>query len=234
VGVFVGASSFSLEAFAADDDGDEQLVVPGQPAVAPSGAAPQQVIVIVQPQQPQQGLAPSVAKRRAPRVGDPPEEIDAYLAELKDDLREKQRAFRDARRGSDDGAREAARDDMDDANRLYKDERSRLTTQDGGLIAGGATLTAAGGASFVASAVLAIVWALGETSVVFGGHNSYSAEGYASLACLAGGFLGVGAGIPMIVIGVQRVPREPGEASLGPLPVGFAPPPVGLTAGWTF
>ena len=177
---------------------------------------------------------PGTSRSRVPRAGDPHYEVEAYLADLKNELRDKQEAYRAARRGDSDAAEEAARDDMVDANRFYKEERSRLTKQEPGLIAGGATLVGLGGASFVTSAVLALVWGLSEATVLVGGNPDNSGVGYAALGCLAGGFIGVGAGVPMLVIGLQRVPREPGDASLGAHSVGFAAPPVGATLRWSF
>lgn len=208
------------EAAPPDDEAEEaeEVVVPAQ-----SAPATKQVIVVVQ--QPAPTEAPA-APSGVPRVGDSAERIDAYLSDLKQEVRRKKDALRDAKRDGE-GEDEAERA-LREADIHYKEERDRLTQQEPGLIAGGAVLTSAGAVSFVASGVLLVVWLVSSVDL-----NPDDKYGWASLACLGGGFLGLGAGIPMIVIGAQRTPRDPYEALLAPRPVGFAPP-LGLTATWSF
>jgi hypothetical protein len=205
------------EARAQDDESNEIVVPHTNGTATPGGTAPpRQVIVIVQQQQ-QGGKHAG-----APRIGDPPDEVESYLRGLRDKVTDAKDAVREAR--GDDDQVDAARAELRDAQRFYSDERSRLTKQDSGLLAGGAVLTGVGGAALVASAVLAVAYALSGITF-FDTTEPDSNLGYAALGCLGGGLAAIGAGIPMIVVGVQRVPKEPGDAFLGP--ADLAPPPGG-------
>jgi len=203
-------------------DGDDEIVVPrsvdGSATPPSSSTPPKQVIVVVQ-QQPS-----PTGRRAAPHIGDPPGDVEAYLRGLKDDAAASKEQYRDARHDGDDAAIDAAQERMRADDRFYASERERLTERNGGLIAGGATLIGIGGGALLTSAVMGFIYAfedlLGTPS---------STLGYAALGTLGGGFLMVGAGIPMLVIGVQRVPREVDSAYDPPPSLGFNP-----TAGLTF
>lgn len=148
-------------------------------------------------------------KRRAPEVGDPPEEIREYIAKLDAKVRALKAKLKSAKRSGDADRILELESDLAEAKARYESERDRLTERNVGMIAGGATLVGLGSASFVASLVLVIGWGL---SAIDG--NPEDEYGWASLGCLAGGVVGVAAGTPILVIGLNREPREPSEAHL--------------------
>jgi hypothetical protein len=134
-------------------------------------------------------------------------EINAYLRKLRRDLRDAQADLKAAKRGGDD-AEEIMRLDGEvrELKETLKDEESRLTTKDGGLIAGGAVLTAFGSVALLSSLVLVVAWPL--TALDGNINEEY---GWGALGCFVGGAVGLAAGIPMIVTGNRRVPRGDGE-----------------------
>lgn len=155
-----------------------------------------------------------------PEVGAPPAEVEMYLSELKADadmLKEKSKA---AKRSGDPERAADLRLEAEEASALYKVERDRLTERNTGMIAGGGTLVGLGAASFVASFVLVIGWGL--SSIDGSPNDEY---GWASLGCLAGTVVGIGAGVPLIVIGSIREPKQASDAKVTP------PTPTGIGSG---
>ena len=123
------------------------------------------------------------------------------------------------------------KEELRDKKALLKDEERRLTTRDVGLIAGGGVLTGLGALSLVSSVVLIFVYA---GSSIDG--NPDDEYGWASLATLGGGVLGLSAGIPMIVVGSRRGPREADDVETygrEELPSSHGPA-VGLTKSLAF
>ncbi len=152
-------------------------------------------------------------------------EINAYLRRLRRDLRDAQADLKAAKRGDDGDEVLRLEGEVRELREMVKDEESRLTTKDGGLIAGGAVLTALGSVSLLSSLVLVVAWPL--TAIDGNINEEY---GWAALGCFVGGAVGLAAGIPMIVTGNRRVPRGDGgdyeyvEEGLTILPrVGAAP-----------
>lgn len=165
----------------------------------------------------------------APEQSAPESEIDAYLLRLKTDVLDARIALKEAKRADDDEEALRLRDELKQKQLLLKDEERRLANPDTGLIGGGATFTALGGISLVSSVVLLVMW----TSSGLGGHSE-PAYGWASLATLGGGALGLGAGIPMIAIGRQRRGRESEDVLARPLVPGADHSPVGMTFSASF
>jgi len=194
------------------DEAAEEIVVPRAPS---STTAPKQVIIIVQK------TAPSKTQGGAPQVGDSAQDINEYLRGLEREQRDTRDRIKDASRDDDDTQVDLYKEQLKEQLRTYKVERDRLTTRDGGLIAGGATLTAVGGASLVASLFLGFAYALSNS---FGSHGD-EGLGYAAIATLGGGVVGLGAGIPMLAVGLKRVPRE--------LDAEYAPPATSPALGGT-
>jgi hypothetical protein len=151
------------------------------------------------------------AKPRAPEVGDPPEEIRAYLAKLDERVRTLKAKLKSARRSDDAEKVLKLEEDLAEAKAKQEAERDRLTERNPGMIAGGATLVGLGSASFLASLVLVVGWGL---SAIDG--NPEDEYGWASLGCLAGGVVGIAAGTPLLVIGLSREPREASDARARP------------------
>ncbi len=161
-------------------------------------------------------------KREAPEIGAPAAEVEAYLGELKAENAILKDRLKQAKRSGDDEAVAELLRESAEANALYKAERDRLTTQNPGMIAGGATLIGLGGVSFVASIVLVAGWGL---SGIDG--NTDDEWGWGALGCLAGGVVGIGAGTPLLVIGLIREPKSPTDAKATP------PTPIGVGSGLT-
>jgi hypothetical protein len=168
------------------------------------------------------------AARRAPEVGDSEAEIKAYLRELDADVRSIQLDLRAARQGSDGDEVLRLEKELQAAKALRSDEEDRLTTKEPGLVAGGATLTALGGASLVSSLVLLVVWGF---SAIDG--NDEEEYGWGALGTLGFGVIGLSAGIPMVVAGNKRRPRDPDEEAFRLAPDGVRPA-VGLTVRVSF
>jgi hypothetical protein len=204
---------------ASAEESGEEIVVPRATTTTGPDASPKQVIVIVQQQGPKQG------RRAAPRVGDPEYEINEYLGDLKGDVAATRERMKDARRDGDDAAADALREQLKDDTKFYDEERNRLTTRNGGLVAGGAVLTGVGGASVLAALLLGFAYGLSGI-----GGSPEDGLGTAALACLGGGAAGLGAGIPMLVVGLKRVPREPDDVARQ----GFVGPAAGAGLVWTF
>ena len=171
----------------------------------------------------------------APDPGDPPEEIRAYLDYLKERTRSLKDRMKVARRSGNGWIEEnfAPSDEAQLSGELakaqvkYESERERLTERNTGMIAGGATLIGLGGASFIASIVLVCGWGL--SGIDGDPDDEY---GWGALGTLVGGFVGIGAGTPLLVIGLSRTPKSgPDSAALPPPPVGFTP---GLTVSIPF
>ena len=184
--------------------------------------AKRQMIVTVEDTQAVPKAKPRT-RHPAPPQGASEEDINAYLRALRKDVRDAQRVLREADDAEDEPR---LKDELREKKSLLSDEENRLTTKDTGMVAGGATLTALGGASLVASLFLAIGWGLS-------GLDGRIDEkyGWASLGCLGGGVLGISTGIPLLIAGNTRRPREVEEAFLLPLP---AKPAVGLTMSLSF
>lgn len=146
--------------------------------------------------------------RAAPNVGDPPEEIRAYLAKLDAKVRTLKAKLKSAKRSGDADRILELESDLAEAKARQEAERDRLTERNVGMIAGGATLVGLGSASFLTSFVLLVGWGLSAA-------DGYPDDeyGWASLGCLAGGVVGIAAGTPILVIGLNREPREPEEAA---------------------
>jgi hypothetical protein len=163
----------------------------------------------------------------APDPGDPPEEIRAYLDYLKERTRSLKNRMKVARRTGNEDEEAELSGELAKAQVQYESERERLTERNTGMIAGGATLIGLGSASFLASIVLVCGWGL---SGIDG--NPDDEFGWGALGTLVGGFVGIGAGTPLLVIGLQRNPRSgPDSGALPPPPVGFTP---GLTVSIPF
>lgn len=159
------------------------------------------------------------AERRAPRVGDSPDEIREYLAGLEDRVRRLKAKLKAAKRGDDADRLLEVEADLAEAKARLDAERERLTERNAGMIAGGATLIGLGSISFVASVVLVIGW--GVSAV-----DGYPDDewGWGSLGCLAGGVVGIAVGVPVLVGGLKREPREVEDAMvLPPTRTGFTP-----------
>jgi hypothetical protein len=165
-----------------------------------------------------------------PAEGASETEINAYLRALKKDVRDTQIAQKQASRAGDADEAMRLKEELRDKKALLKDEESRLLSRDVGLIAGGGVLTGLGGLSLLSSLVLVCVYGL---SAVDG--NAEDEYGWASLATLGGGALGLGAGIPMIVIGSRKSTRGADDEYeyARPLTPGGGPQ-VGLTLSLSF
>jgi hypothetical protein len=163
----------------------------------------------------------------APDPGDPPEEIRAYLDYLKERTRSLKDRMKVARRTGNESEEAELSGELAKAQVKYESERERLTERNTGMIAGGATLVGLGGASFLASIVLVCGWGL--SGIDGDPDDEY---GWGALGTLVGGFAGIGAGTPLLVIGLSRSPKSgPDSASLPPPAVGFTP---GLTVSIPF
>jgi hypothetical protein len=204
LGIWVAASLVSASAVAEDDG----FVVADDDEPADEGPA----------RRPAEGVA-------APAEGASEAEIFAYIRALKKDVRDAQRELKEAKRDGDSAEVARLTDELRDKKLTLSDEESRLTTSDPGLVAGGAVLTGLGGVSLLSGLVLLFVWPL----TAIDGHVN-DEYGYAALGCAAGGVVGLGAGIPMIVVGKRKEVRYPDEEALAPPDGDY----VGLTFGGTF
>jgi hypothetical protein len=176
------------------------------------------------------GPAPKKRAPFAPPVeGAPESEINAYLRELKKDVRDTQIAAKEAARAGDADEAMRLKEELRDKKALLKDETARLTTRDVGLIAGGATLTGLGCISLVSSFVLIVVY--GVSAADGDADHEY---GWASLGTLGGGVLGLSAGIPMIVVGSRRQVRGSEEEYARDLAPTGQKPRVGFTMSLSF
>lgn len=159
----------------------------------------------------------------APPDGASEAEIFAYLRALKKDIRDTQTDLSDAKRDDDDAEVARLKEELKERKIILKEEQDRLTTIDAGLVAGGGVLTGLGSLSLLSSVVLLVVWPM--TGIDGDVNDEY---GWASLACLGGGAVGLGAGIPMIVAGKRREIRyDEYEEARTTIPV----PSLGPTAG---
>lgn len=175
--------------------------------------------------------APQTPKKKTSAIPTPPEagapeaEVVEYIRALRRDVRTTQADFNAARASDDADEVLRLREELKEKKQFLSEEESRLYPKDTGLVAGGAILTALGSASLLSSLILLIGWPIS------GVDGDFDDElGWASLGCLGGGVLGLGAGIPMIVTGNKRTVRgadDVDDASRGPaLPRGRT---VGLT-----
>ncbi len=155
-----------------------------------------------------------------PEIGAPPAEVEVYLSELKAEADIAKERSKAARRSGDPDREAELRMEAEEARAFYTVERDRLTERNVGMIAGGGTLVGLGVASFVASFVLVIGWGL---SSIDG--NPEDEYGWASLGCLGGTIVGIGAGTPLIVIGSIREPKQASDAKVTP------PAPFGVGTG---
>ncbi|NUO47615.1 MAG: hypothetical protein HOV80_02035 [Polyangiaceae bacterium] len=152
-----------------------------------------------------------------PEIGAPPAEVEVYLSELKAEADIAKERAKAARRSDDEAE---LRLEAEEAKVFYTVERDRLTERNVGMIAGGGTLVGLGVASFVASFVLVIGWGI---SAIDG--DADDEYGWASLGCLGGTLVGIGAGVPLIVIGSIREPKQASDAKV------TAPTPFGVGTG---
>ncbi|NUP11543.1 MAG: hypothetical protein HOW73_36320 [Polyangiaceae bacterium] len=203
-----------------DEKSDDKVEVEGDAKIG--GDAEEKVVVVKKKKK--------RTRAEAPEVGDPPEEIDNYLQGLKEEIGDLKDRMKEARRNGDADEAIAIREELNERDRFYKDEQDRLTSRNTGLIAGGATLSALGGVSIVASLVLVIGYGL---SAVDG--NADDEYGWGSLACLGGGVALLGGGGAMIGVGMVRRPKEATDAWIQPSfgAAALAPTP-GLTVTWKF
>ena len=164
------------------------------------------------------------ARRSAPRVGDSPDDIREYLAQLEQRVQRLKVKLKAAKRSDDAERMLEAEADLAEAKARLDAERDRLTERNPGMIAGGATLIGLGSVSFVASVVLVIGW--GVSSI-----DGYPDDewGWGALGCLAGGVVGIAVGTPVLVSGLKREPRELEEARTAPPTVGGFTPGLTLT-----
>lgn len=160
----------------------------------------------------------------APEVGASELEIQEYLADFTVRERELKERMRDARREGNDAEADALSEELRDLKRERKDEQARLTKRNGGLIGGGATLIGVGSLSVVVGLVFAVVYAVDNSPA--------SGVGPTAVGCLVGGVVGIGAGAPMLAIGLKRVPREPSDDYAALVPQ--TPFQSGATLTWSF
>lgn len=155
-----------------------------------------------------------------PEIGAPAGEIEIYLSQLKAEVDIAKEKAKAAKRSGDSDREAELRLDAEEAKVFYNVERDRLTERNVGMIAGGGTLVGLGVVSFVASFVLVIGW--GISSIDGDPNDEY---GWASLGCLGGTVVGIGAGTPLIVIGSIREPKQASDAKVTP------PTPFGVGTG---
>ena len=167
--------------------------------------------------------APSVAEAapKRPAVGDDPVEITMYLQELDDRAKDLKEQLKDARREQDWDRAAGLEAEYVEARQLYKKESGRLTSTDRGLVAGGATLVGIGGVSLLTSLGLALAFA----------GTDDEAFGWAALATLGGGVIGVSAGGPMLSIGLEKRVRQ---VSWRPTQDPFGVSGASVTLSWSF
>jgi hypothetical protein len=226
ISVAIGLAGAATTAFADEPEDKEELVkrrrVYGAPgdgnAEQPSAEEKPKKVVVIKKKD----------RGPAPEVGDHPSEIEDYLRELKDRTRDLKDRMKAARRAGDYDEAESIRQELAEEQSFYDRERDRLTERNTGLIAGGATLTALGGASFLASIFLVIGYGLSAID-----SDANDTLGWSSLACLFGGAAGVGGGGAMLGVGLVRRPKEVAGTWMMPA-FGSAPPAPGLTLTWQF
>jgi hypothetical protein len=157
--------------------------------------------------------------RPRPDVGAPPEEIRAYLDELMDAVTLARRSLREAERDEDEARIAESKLLLKNALALHGEERDRLMTRDWPSVAAGTTLVTAGGVALITAFVL------GTVQVVTPDDEPPPFPSALPLGLLIAGFPTLGAGIPFIVLGAARRPRQPDA----PASTGWLAPQVGLT-----
>lgn len=198
----------------------DQPPVAGQPAV--DGAARGPVVIVVQG-----GGGATDAYPPKPAVGALSEgEVFAYLEQVRSRIDAIKVKIKETRAADYDDT--ALQEELRAANDYYKAERTRLTTTDGGMIAGGATLTAIGGVGLVAAVFCGLAYGLSNS---FGGSGD-DGLGTAALVTLGVGIAGLGVGIPLLAIGLRRVPRDGSAVAAVPMMfVGVSQRPASANLG---
>lgn len=187
----------------------DQPPIADQPPVAGDARGP--VVIVVQ-----NGGTSGDAYPPKPAVGSLSEgEVILYLEQVRSRIDAIKLKIRDVRASDYDDT--ALQEELRAANEYYKAERARLTTTDGGMIAGGATLTAIGSLSLVSSLFLALAYGL--SGGIFGGSKD-DGLGTAALVTLGVGVAGLAGGIPLLAVGLRRVPRDGATAGVPRLFVG--------------
>ena len=154
---------------------------------------------------------PPVAAPRPPAAAPPPPAVgsldevslEIYLEGLKERQRQIGEELRAARRRGDAARAEALREELYTAKRRYTTERDRLTTRETGLLIGGTVALGLGVGSLLASGILGLLYAVSDIT-----GPPDDDLGRAALITLGSGVLLPSAGIPMIIIGAKREPRE--------------------------
>lgn len=224
IAVGLGAIAFiTVSGFAHAQDEEEDIVIRGKGST--SAKKKRKVVVVYEGD----GNAPEPLP--AAQVGDPDYEIEAYLRSLGDRVRYFKDKLKQAKRAGDFDEADALVSTVAKEKSFESSEKDRLTTNEPGLIAGGAVLTGVGSLAFVGAIIALAGWGI---SAIDG--NSDDEWGWASLGCLVGGIVGVGAGAPMLAVGVKRHPRGANDAWIAPTlqSNGFAQIPAGATLSWSF
>jgi hypothetical protein len=144
--------------------------------------------------------------------------VDAYLDHLKYDIAHTRRRLRHAERTGEVAEAQRLRPMFEEKDVLYSEERDRLTERDMPMLVGGAVTLGVGGASLVASGVLALSAVMIGLSQIglWSDDNDRGTDTEplltASAALLGIGIAGVNAGIPMLIVGIrQRKLRSPDD-----------------------
>lgn len=202
----------------------DQPPIAGQPPVAGGQQGQGPIVIVVQ------GGAGGATDAYPPKpaVGSLPDgEVFAYLEQVRSRIDTLKLKIKETRAADYDDT--ALQEQLRAANDYYKLERGRLTTTDTGMVAGGATLVGIGGVSLVASLFLALAYGL--SGGIFGGSKD-DELGTAALVTLGVGIGGLGVGVPLLAVGLRRVPREASDAALAPrLFVGVSQRPASAALG---
>ncbi len=173
-----------------------------------------------------------------PPVGASEPAVDAYLDHLKYDIAHTRRRLRHAERTGEVAEAQRLRPMFEEKDVLYSEERDRLTERDMPMLVGGAVTLGVGGASLVASGVLALSAVMIGLSQIglWSDDNDRGTDTEplltASAALLGIGIAGVNAGIPMLIVGIrQRKLRSPDDVPES-VPGGVSGAGAGLV--WSF
>lgn len=224
IGIGLGALALvAVSTSAHADDEDDEVIIRGKGST--STKKKKKVVVVYEGD----GNAPESLP--APQVGDPDYEIDAYLRSLGDRVRYFKDKQKQAKRAGDFDEFDALTSTVAKEKSFEASEKDRLTTTEPGLVAGGAVLLGVGSLSLLGAIITLAGWGI---SALDG--NSDDEWGWASLGCLLGGVVGIGAGAPMLAVGVKRHPKGPGDAWIAPTlqSNGLAGVPAGATLSWSF
>jgi hypothetical protein len=163
------------------------------------------------PSLPEQAMAP-------PPVGAPEPDITRYLEQKRRAVRDVDLRIKRAKRAGDDAALVRLRQEKEEKRKAFHAERDRLTERDDAMLATGATAIGLGGVSLITSGVLGLAYMF---SGIFSPGDDNLRD--AALGAAAGGLGGLSAGVPLLVLGVERTPRAappsaPGPAAAAPSP----------------